>query len=480
MSAPERTGGSRSTIAQLTDMRSTAAVLDRVGNDIRGACGRLVNAMVALPPTAAAFAPLHSAELASDQAWLLYRPSGLLATGVEVEVIARALRGAADAYQRGDAAVRTTLRTIKIATAPQRVGLLVLRSGADATVSAVRSFDPRTDPRLVTVHVTRATIAWGVAFADSLPRELVGDPAATDAAVLLAQAGMWHLDPSTPPSLEAQSAALVRHARMLRLLKDDIPLTVTAVRPHDRPTHAPRAVGDVIRSIDSLESNAASAGNTKSRIRVRHVRTPSGEQAWIVEVPGTQDWSPTAPRNPSDITANLASVAGLPSSLYPAIEKALRTSMARAGVKPGSEPVMLAGHSQGGIVATRLAQDRRFRQTYRVTHVITAGSPVSRIPLPPAVKSLDFAHRTDPVPRLDTQDAPDAINRYGVTGDAAPKDGDTDDPIATHEASRYAASADTWAPRDSCDTDVRDFYDSPFFEGKEQSVDDYHMQRPGS
>jgi hypothetical protein len=479
MSDPERSGGSRSIQADLTDIRSTAAVLDRLGGDVAGCAGEVVGALLQLPASAVAFAPLQASAIAGDEAWLLHRPGGLIATSLDLEVTARALRGAADVYAATDATVDFSLRLLKVQTAPIRVAFFMTRSAVDATATAFERTPVRPDDvRLPVRYAGKVTVAWAVAFSDAAGNNLTRNPEATEATVLTAQLVFRTVDPTTPPTLEAQAASIVARARMVGLLRDSRPLTVTPVPSQAPSTAPPREAADILHSIDSSESSRANAGNTASRVRVRRVVDATGKGAWIVEVPGTQDWSPASPRQPSDATANLAAIAGLPSSLYPAIERALRLSMRKQGVTPGSEPVLVAGHSQGGIVATRLAQDPKFRRTFHVTHVVTAGSPVSRIPLPAGVTSLDLAHRADPVPRLDTQDAPDAMNRYGITGDPQPRDGDDRNPIAMHEAGRYADSAHQWAPADSRDADLRAFYDSRFFTGTSGSVDDYHLQRP--
>lgn len=478
--APERTGGAHSTVADLTDMRVTAGVLETEGNAVRRAGGDLVSALLDLPAAAVPFAPLHAAGIAADELRLVHHPNGILATGVDLELTARALRGAAVAYAVRDACVAASLRSFKVIIAAPRVALTLygtVQVSLAASVPLPRKWDWARDAAMPPCARNINPLAGVVGCTTAA---LIANPELTDATLLTAQQLLFVVDPMTAPTLEAQAAAVVRYARAGRLLKDDRPLTVTPVAPHER-THLapPRDGAQVISSIDRLETTCASAGNTASRIRVRQVTTADGVSAWIVEVPGTQDWSADRPRNPSDAAANLLAVAGMPSSLYPAIEKALRTSMAKKGVTPGSQPVLIAGHSQGGIVATRLAQDRRFRQTFQVTHVITAGSPVSRIALPANVKSLDFAHRADPVPRLDTQGPPDRMNRYGLTGDPARRVGDETDPIAVHGATRYADSAAHWAPANSTDPNVRDFYDSPFFHGITGTVDDYHLQRPG-
>ena len=479
MSEPERTGGSLSTEADLTDMRSTATVLDRLGDDIRRSAGQITTALFHLPASAVPFAPLQASGIAGDEAWLLHRPGGLFATAFDAEYSARSLRAAASAYATTDATIALSLRLIKVQTAPFHLAFFLARSTVEAGGQALRSTPPSVlDMHVPSLYAGKVTVAWAAAFGGTVTRTMAHDPEVTEAALLTAQALFWRIDPTTPPTLEAQAASIVWKARVIRLMRDSRPLTVTPV-PSQAPSAAPpREASDILHSIDSCESSRANADNTASRIRVRRVVDATGRGSWIVEVPGTQDWSPKSPSQPSDATANLSAIAGLPSSLYPAIERALRMSMRKHGVTPGSEPVLLAGHSQGGIVATRMAQDPKFRRTFNVTHVVTAGSPVSRIALPSGVTSLDLAHRADPVPRLDTQGPPDAMNRVGITGAPRPRDGDDSNPIAMHEAGRYAQSAHDWAPASSRDADVRAFYDSPFFTGTSGSIEDYHLQRP--
>ncbi|MBC9956583.1 alpha/beta fold hydrolase [Yimella sp. cx-51] len=476
---PERTGGSHSTVADLADMHSTAGVLDRAGNDVRGAGGRLITALLRLPATAVPLAPLRAADIAADEFRLVHGLQGLAATGLDLEVIARSLRFSASAYAGADATADALMRSVQVAIALPRMTAALCSAAAwsaAATVPLPSQYDWARDAAMPERIRDKSP---DQAFVAHLKHRLIASPGLTEDALITVRllAGDSLAEVMAPGTLERRAAGTTATARVLRLLRDDHPLTVRTAPPIPHSQRPPRDVGDVFDSVGSIESEKASAGNTASRIRVRHVTSASGEGAWIVEVPGTQDWSATQPSNPSDAAANLAAVAGLPSTLYPAIEKALQTSMAKAGVKPGSEPVMLAGHSQGGIVATRLAQDRRFRTTFRVTHVATAGSPVSHIRVPASVQTLDLAHKADPVPRLDHQKPPDVRHRYGITGDPVARPEDKTDPIAVHGADRYAESARIWAPAHSTDPDVRAFYDSAFFGGDTGTVDDYHLQR---
>ncbi len=82
--------------------------------------------------------------------------------------------------------------------------------------------------------------------------------------------------------------------------------------------------------------------------------------------------------------------------------------MAKAGIQPG--PVLLTGHSQGGITAASLASDPAFMSRYNVTDIVTGGSPIGRFDIPESVNVLSIEHTQDPVPRLDGVPNPERHN----------------------------------------------------------------------
>ena len=79
---------------------------------------------------------------------------------------------------------------------------------------------------------------------------------------------------------------------------------------------------------------------------------------------------------------------------------------------------MLVGHSLGGIAAAGLASSPAFTAEHRVTHVVTMGAPVARMPVPAATQVLSLEHVRDPVPRLEGQPNPDRSTWVTVTRDA--------------------------------------------------------------
>jgi pimeloyl-ACP methyl ester carboxylesterase len=168
---------------------------------------------------------------------------------------------------------------------------------------------------------------------------------------------------------------------------------------------------------------------------VQGIRDPGGRRAWVVEIPGTQDWSPVPGPDPFDLTADVASMAGRPSAAQRTVTRALEL----AGARP-DEPVLLAGHSLGGMLAAGLAADPAFRARFRVTHVVTAGSPVAEYPIPPGVQVLSLEHADDVVPALDGGLNPDRVGWVTVRQRIRPG-AVTADPLLTHGVEGYRATA---------------------------------------
>lgn len=137
-------------------------------------------------------------------------------------------------------------------------------------------------------------------------------------------------------------------------------------------------------------------------IALQELSGPDGGRRWVAYLPGT-DRVGLRPGDDTarDVGADVHLVAGLDTTYGDGVREALR----QAGVEP-HEPVLLVGHSAGGMQALALLASP---DGYDITHVVTAGSPTARLPvsgLPPGahVLSLESAH--DVVPLLDGPPAP--------------------------------------------------------------------------
>jgi pimeloyl-ACP methyl ester carboxylesterase len=123
---------------------------------------------------------------------------------------------------------------------------------------------------------------------------------------------------------------------------------------------------------------------------------------------------------------------------------AVVAALLAAGARP-DEPVLLAGHSEGGLVAAAVAADPSARAELHITHVVTFGSPTSGFRPPTGVSVLAIEHTDDVVPRLDGAGDPDGRRWIAVSrsafGDAAGP-GATGDPlVAAHGMLAYRRTA---------------------------------------
>ncbi|MFJ4287889.1 hypothetical protein ACIPY0_19775 [Paenarthrobacter nicotinovorans] len=165
-------------------------------------------------------------------------------------------------------------------------------------------------------------------------------------------------------------------------------------------TPVPASISAILAATDAAYSDAGKDGTEDTGIRITTVEKPGSPPAYIVSIPGTTRWMPDGAANPTDLTGNLELAGGNLSTAA----RAVSLAMEKAGIPPGA-PVMLSGHSQGGMIATALASDSGFTDRFNVTNVVTYGSPVDSAPIPSSIDVLALQHSGDPVPKVDLADA---------------------------------------------------------------------------
>ncbi|WP_407319474.1 hypothetical protein UQW22_03575 [Isoptericola halotolerans] len=142
-------------------------------------------------------------------------------------------------------------------------------------------------------------------------------------------------------------------------------------------------------------------GPPPGTIAVQQVAHDDGTTSWTVLIPGTQEL--LSPENPFDVATDLDLMAQQTADVAVAVEQAL----ADAGAGPG-EPVVLVGHSLGGIAATSLAASSAFRRRHPVGGLVTAGAPTATFRVPRGVPALHLENTEELVSSLDGRSAAEA------------------------------------------------------------------------
>ena len=342
-----------------------------------------------LDPDLLASAVLDPAGVARFEAALLEAldgPAGLTALGLRFGARALVLRSAAATYEAADAALAELADDLGWASGffwPATLGGgLALLAGAaftDPAGTAVEIAELWADPeRWLTEHpglvdgLVNAAPGLG-SFANVLSRgalsRWLGGGDVRVAAGKLAQ--LW---PDGTPVVTDRGVDIAPEAAA-----------------------APRSFADLFTAL-GRRNNAS--GPQEVQVDVRVVTHADGTRAYIVDIPGTQDWSPPSstvnPRT-NDLGTNVHVLGGDSTTRQLAIAEALR----RAGAS-STDPVMLVGHSQGGMVAAQAAHDAGTPAfDFNVQHVVTAGSPIARADVPPSVQVLALENEHDIVPHLD-------------------------------------------------------------------------------
>lgn len=421
-------GGAGGVGANIDDMRSTAQRLDAAGDALQQVArqagghakhGALLRTAIYSPGTAA-HAELQLLDAAATGG----------ATVALIEAQALLLMARAELFELADAAGSAFESTAEDVIGEVVLGGIVVVTavgGASGSAGEARAIvadllSGRLSPGDLDA-IKRRLGSAAAAGANGAASQLLSDfPAITDIITGGVDALPGLDSPLVQPSIEQKIALALGLAGVAGAGRDR---RVTAGKPSVNAQQSGRqSLASILRSIGEIKSS-----DDRSGVRVKRIE--GSPPRWVVEIPGTSEWSPFAGGNPSDLTSN-AQLMQRRGELLVGIQEAMQ----RAGVRPG-EPVMLAGHSQGGIAAAALASDRLARADFKITHVLTAGSPVARMPIPSDVRVLSIEHREDPVPRLDSAENPDRSNWTTATFGT----GDHDEIIDAHAGWRYADSA---------------------------------------
>lgn len=142
-------------------------------------------------------------------------------------------------------------------------------------------------------------------------------------------------------------------------------------------------------ALDRLGATAARS----SAVRIEE-SVVNGKRNFVVYLPGTQVWAPNPQPNPFSLSSDLRLYAGLPSAAQSGVNQLLQSQ--GIGALAGDR-VLFVAHSQGAMVAARLAKNL---PAGTVRGLITVGGPIAAMELPPTVSAVNLTHTLDLVPKL--------------------------------------------------------------------------------
>jgi hypothetical protein len=385
-------GGAAGVEAMYDAVRALADAFDRTGDELRAWAGDGLRALV--DPDLAATALLSPPTFALAEAALLAAttgPFGLLPGSAGWEADAVLVRAAVALLQASDDAANLALEVVD-----WRLGLAAggaLRLLGPAAAVGVAAMPPDARDRLgiavegwIVHHpgfVQHAVNAGGGLFTGLAPLVFVVPDNRTATALLAAPYDDGTAVTTRRPDLGVPAG-------------------------HRRPDSV-EALVEHLSEVAGLSPDTDSADN--GTIEVQSLDRGTDRARHVVYIPGTDDlgtlpW--TQDGDVRDLGTDLRSAAGQET----AYQRGILDAMHQAGIGP-HEPVLLVGHSLGGMEAAALAS----RDTgFAITDVVTAGSPTAQLDgFPHSVHVLSLEHQGDVVPLLDGADNRDTVEQTTVT-----------------------------------------------------------------
>ena len=336
--------------------------------------------------------------------------------------LGRSTRAAARVHGDGETGAHTVLRGVSASLGRSPVAAVVLAepalvlAEARITLGAVWAHLLGRDPWAAMVD--GAERAWSDAVAD-------GD-------VELAMNGLAGALTSVVPVRLPGSVAVASSGLAALLARGgaDVELVPRVDPPQLAPPRGLAGVVDLVAKTYDEGQPTGLAGTPTATVTVQRLDRPDGTRSWVVAIPGTQAWG-FSEEVVADMGTNLQLVGGRDDPMTAGVVEA----MGAAGIRP-DEPVVLAGHSQGGMVAMSVAAAAA--GAYRIGGVVTAGSPSVPERLPGGVPVVRLEHDEDVVPQTDGEPTPAGRDVTRVTRSLA-----DDHPVLPTEAHEVTGYLDT-------------------------------------
>jgi hypothetical protein len=460
------TGGVGGTAATYSSMLALAQRFDEAGDRMRGWAAGVTR--LAAAPDLVESAPLSPVTFAEAEAALIDAATGVhgvLVSSVDFEADAVAVRATVRALEQCDRLVAEAMHTVDydlgrafgtalvVATPP----LLLTLAGAAPVAAAAGSHLPPRERRRLAGDLD--------VVADTAQETLDRHPGLLQHAV---DGGGGLLD-GLLGGVGVLTGVAAFHPTVADAAGDLAVLYGAEEPPSVRARHdlsvplgqtTPRCVADLMRHLDQANAlSTADRPGDQGTLEIQTLVADDGSVRRVVYLPGTDDLT-TAPwardDDVRDLATNLRLVAGDPTTYAAGIERAMH----EAGIGP-HDPVLLVGHSQGGMEAAALLAHG---SPFQVTDVVTAGSPLAQVEgYPPGSHVLSLENRGDVVPLLDGADNDGSRQHVTVHFD----DHETS-VVANHTLAHYVRGAEVVdaSPDPSIREQVRALHRRGFLSGR--------------
>ncbi|MAO80733.1 alpha/beta hydrolase [uncultured Nocardioides sp.] len=440
------TGGQAGVAASWAALLALADRYDEAAERMRGWAGE--GADVLLDPDLLASGLLSPVTFAEAEAGVLAATVGPDGVGTESlgwEVDARSLRLVVAALSAADSGVaeavaglehlvgRTVGWTIG-ATAPALLPVGLLAAGR--TVLLAPDLPQRAAPALE---------RWLTAHPEEVEHLVAGGGGLLE--------GLWDgLTPTVPGGpwgLPLDTGDAAAAAALLSRLYPDGRVRATPL-PGVRVEASSRAPGDVADLVEHVAQLSELSGpehpEMNGTIELQTLTGGDGSVRHVLYLPGTDDMTTlpwTRDGDVRDMGTNLSLMGGLDDGYAHGVLAALE----RSGV--GDDPVLVVGHSQGGMLAADLLASAP-EHGVAISHAVTLGSPTGQLAgFPEGSHLLSLEHRGDVVPLLDGVANPDTVEQVTVTFDTDGATGGRSAGVADHHGfpayAQGAALVDTSA-----------------------------------
>lgn len=408
------TGGAGGLEATYAAVRGLASTYDDAGDRLRDWCdsgrrvladGDLLESAVLCPAT---FARAEVAVLAATAG-----PDGLLVASLGWEADAVAVRAAVAAFEAADQGVHAAFEVLDYSVG-RAVGTRLLLTAPLLAGGAVNAMTALAVADLVRPGTGQQVLG---ALGDAAEDQLTTHPGLVEHLVNGGGGLLAGLLGGVPVTLTTEDAA----EQLASAYGDDGTPHVEALDIElSGSSQQPASLVDLIEHLGEVAALSASPDSPlNGTIEVQTITGADGEVRHIVYLPGTDDLTTlpwTQDGDVRDMGTNLQLIAGQPDTYQEGILQALQD----AGVRPG-EPVLVVGHSQGGMAAAALLAGAH---GYDVTDVVTAGSPTAQVEgFPEGSHVTSLEQYGDVVPLLDGEPNPDSVEQTTVLFDAGPEGG---------------------------------------------------------